>query len=133
MRNMGSASRRKMGSEPEDTPTHTHMSEILMAVLPRLSLSAEILATHPGMVKQRVRTAFEQILLLRLADFPTRYQREFDLIIGSPPGKGNGYSRDWWDARFVSMHQKTAAKIAKRLFQLYSDIRRDFEHTRFRR
>jgi len=91
----------------------------------KLTNTIECLATHPGDIRKRVTAAYQYFYVLNTDDFPPKYQKDWEQIIKELTkyepildlngnviiGKVKNTMRH--------MHNKTASKIAKKIYTLY--------------
>lgn len=91
----------------------------------KLTNALKILATHPGDARKRMIVAYLAIRSLNECDFPVIHRAEWNAIIAEltkhpPECDANGnVLRSSVERTMTSRTNRTAAKIAERLYDLY--------------
>ena len=108
------------GTRSQMSPTVIRQAE---SVVERVYLAVEQLCTSLGDVRARLRVAVMTLLPLQVREFPEHLQGDFDWI----RSQSTKYESEWpdegnLDATMRRIKNSTGEKIAKRIFELYSDI-----------
>ena len=108
------------GTRSQISPTDVGHAE---SVVERVFLAVEHLCTAPGDVRTRLHGAVMTLRPLQVREFPEHLQGDFKWILS----QSTKYKSEWsheedLKATMRRIRNSTGEKIAKRIFELYSEI-----------